>query len=111
MNMTGQNESKQALGAENHSGSSSLGATVCVYGYGQSQTPFYKEAKALKASSNGCLLILGAAVDRGQKLLLMNARHNATEVEIVNTRSVNGQLFEVEVSFGAPQPDFWQLFQ
>ena len=106
--MNGQNELKEALGAKNSSGSS---ATVCVYGYGQSKTPFYKEAKALQASSNGCLLILGAAVDRGQKLLLMNARQNATEVEIVNTRSVSGQLFEVEVSFPAPRPDFWQPLQ
>jgi hypothetical protein len=111
MNMTGQNELNQAPGATNGPGSGSSGATVCVYGYGQSKTPFYKEAKALKASSHGCLLILGAAVDRGQKLLLMNARQNATEVEIVNTRSVSGQLFEVEVSFPAPRPDFWQLFQ
>jgi hypothetical protein len=111
MNMTGQNESKQTPGAANGSGSDSMGATVCVYGYGQSQTPFYKEAQALNANSNGCLLILGAAVDRGQKLLLMSARQNATEVEIVNARSVNGHLFEVEVSFGAPRPDFWQLFQ
>jgi hypothetical protein len=111
MNMTGQNELKQALGAKNSSGSSSSGPTVCVYGYGQSKNPFYKEAKALQANSNGCLLILGAAVNRGQKLLLMNARQNATEVEIVNTRSVSGQLFEVEVSFPAPRPDFWQPFE
>ena len=109
--MTEKNEVKQALGATNGPGSDSMGATVCVYGYGQSQTPFYKEATALKASSQGCLLILGAAVDRGQKLLLMSARQNATEVEIVNARSVNGQLFEVEVSFPTPRPDFWQIFQ
>lgn len=109
--MTGQNELKEALDAKNGSGSTSSGATVCVYGYGQSKTPFYKEAQALNASSNGCLLILGTAVDRGQKLLLMNARQNATEVEIVNARSVSGQLFEVEVSFPAPRPDFWHLFQ
>ena len=65
--MTGQNELKQALGAKDSLGSSSSGPTVCVYGYGQSKSPFYKEAKALKANSNGCLLILGAAVNRGQE--------------------------------------------
>jgi hypothetical protein len=101
--MSGQNELKEALG------SSASGATVCVYGYGQSNNPFYKEAKALKPSSKGCLLILGAAVSRGQKLLLMNgAGKDAAEAEIVNTRSLSGQLFEVEVSFSAPRPDFWQ---
>lgn len=99
--MTGQNEAKQALGSEN------VGATVCVYGYGPSNRPFYKEAQALQATSNGCLLILGAPVDRGQKLLLMNARQNATEVEIVNTRTLSGHMFEVEVSFPKPCPGFW----
>lgn len=110
--MNGQNELKQALGTKNSSGSSSSGGTVCVYGYGQSKGPFYKEAKALKASSNGCLLILGAAVNRGQKLLLMNGiGQNPTEAEIVNARALSGQLFEVEVSFPAPRPDFWQPVQ
>ena len=103
--MTGQNELKQAQAG------SSLVATVCVYGYGRSKSPFYKEAQALQANSNGCLLLLGAAVDRGEKLLLMNAHQNATEVEIVNTRSVSGELFEVQVSFRAPRPDFWQPLQ
>ena len=54
---------------------------------------------------------LGAAVNRGQKLLLMSERQNATEVEIVNTRSVSAQLFEVEVTFPSPRPDFWQRLQ
>jgi len=109
--MIGQNESKQALGANNSSGSKASGATVFVYGYGQSKNPFYKETKALKASSNGCLLILSAAVSRGQKLLLINTRQNPTEAEIVNTRSLSGQLLAVEVSFPAPRPDFWQPLQ
>jgi hypothetical protein len=109
--MTGQNDLKEALGAKNSSESRASSATVFVYGYGQSKNPFYKETKALKANSNGCLLILRAAVSRGQKLLLMNTRQNPTEAEIVNTRSLNGQLLEVEVSFPAPRPDFWQPLQ
>ena len=109
--MTGQNNSKETLGAKNNSGSGASDATVFVYGYGQSKNPFYKETKALKAHSNGCLLILSAAVTRGQKLLLINTLQNPTEAEIVKTRSLSGQLFEVEVSFPAPRPDFWQPLQ
>ena len=109
--MIGQNDMKEALGAKNSSEGSASGVTVFVYGYGQSKNPFYKETKALKANSNGCLLILRATVSRGQKLLLMNTRQNPTEAEIVNTRSLNGQLLEVEVSFPAPLPDFWQPLQ
>ena len=109
--MTGQNELKEVQGGKDSSGSIASGATVFVYGHGQSKNPFYKETKALKASSTGCLLILSAAVSRGQKLLLINSRQNPTEAEIVNTRSLSGQLLEVEVSFSAPRPDFWQPHQ
>jgi hypothetical protein len=109
--MIGQNDLKEALGAKNSSRSRASGTTVFIYGYGQSKNPFYKETKALKVNSNGCLLILSAAVSRGQKLLLINARQNPTEAEIVNTRSLSGQLLEVEVSFPAPRPDFWQPLQ
>lgn len=110
--MTGQNDLREALGAKNSSGSRSSSATVCVYGYGRSKNPFYRETKALKANSNGCLLILSAAVSRGQKLLLMNGTgQNPAEAEIVKTRLLSGQLLEVEVSFLAPRPDFWPLLQ
>lgn len=104
--MSGQSELKAALDGKNSSEARS--ASVRVYGYGPSKTPFLKDAKALKANSNGCLLILNAAVSRGEKLLLMHGvAQNLAEAEIVNTRSLSGQLLEVEVSFPAPQPDFW----
>jgi hypothetical protein len=104
--MIGQSEIlKAALGR-------SAGPKVSVYGYGPFKNPFFKEAKALKASPKGCLLILSAAVSRGEKLLLMNASgQNPAEAEIVRTRPLSEQLFEVEVSFPAPRPDFWQQAQ
>ena len=104
--MIGQSEIlKAALGR-------STGSKVSVYGYGSFKNPFFQEAKALKANPQGCLLILSAAVSRGEKLLLMNASgENPAEAEIVNTRSLTDQLFEVEVSFSAPRPDFWQEVQ
>ena len=103
MTMIGQNEIlKAALGR-------STGPKVSVYGYSSFKNPFFKEARALKANPHGCLLILSAAVSRGEKLLLMNGgAQNPAEAEIVNTRSLSDQLFEVEVSFSAPRPDFWQ---
>jgi hypothetical protein len=104
--MIGQSEIlKAALGR-------SGGPKVSVYGYGAFKNPFFQEARALKANPNGCLLILSAAVSRGEKLLLMNSSaQNPAEAEIVNTRSLSDQLFEVEVSFPAPRPDFWQQIQ
>jgi hypothetical protein len=111
MKMIEQNDSKQTLEATNNSGSKTAGRTVFVYGYGQSKIPFYKQTKALKTNSNGCSLILSAAVSCGQKLLLINTQQNPAEAEIVNTRSLSGQLLEVEVSFPAPRPDFWLPLQ
>lgn len=105
--MSGQEALKAALGSKNSSGMTS--AKVRVYGYTAANSPFFKEAKALRATANGCLLILNAPVNRGQKLLLMNASPNPAEAEIVNTRSLTAQLYEVEVSFPVPQPDFWTV--
>jgi hypothetical protein len=108
--MLGQSDLKATLGiAENGSGRRLRGSTVCVYGYGPSKAPFYKEAKALKAHSEGCLLILSAPVSRGEKLLLINGTgQNPVVADIVTTRTLAAQTFEVEVAFAAPRPDFWQ---
>lgn len=106
--MSGQEQLKVALGAKNRS--ETMSAKVRVYGYTSANSPFFKEAKALKANSGGCLLILNAIVSRGQKLLLMSAaEQNPAEAEIVNTRSLTAQLYEVEVSFSEPRPDFWPV--
>lgn len=84
-------------------------ATICVYGYGPTKSPFYEEAQAVRANSEGGLLILGAPVSRGQKLLLINGRgSNPVEARIVNTRTLGAQMFEVEVAFPFPQPEFWR---
>lgn len=106
--MSGQNDLKAALGAKN--GLESKSAKVTVYGYSSAKSPFFKEARAVKPTSGGCLLILNAAVNPGEKLLLMNAAaQTPAEAEIVNTRSLTARLFEVEVSFPAPRHDFWPV--
>jgi hypothetical protein len=84
-------------------------ATICVYGYGPTKSPFYEEAQTVRANSDGGLLILGAPVSCGQKLLLINGRGSSpVEAQIVNTRSLGAQMCEVEVAFPFPQPEFWR---
>ena len=84
-------------------------ATICVYGYGPTKSPFYEEAQTVRANSEGGLLILSAPVSCGQKLLLSNGRAgNPVEAQIVNTRTLGAQMFEVEVAFPSPQPEFWR---
>jgi hypothetical protein len=108
MKMSGQNDLKAALGAKKSSESKS--AKVTVYGYSSSKSPFFKEARAVKPSSDGCLLILDAAVNPGEKLLLISAAaQHPAEAEIVNSRSLTARLFEVEVSFPSPRHDFWPV--
>ncbi len=99
-----------ALGtAKESSDNTTVTPMVCVYGYGPTKNPFYEEAQTVKADSNGALLILGAPVSRGQKLLLINGSgRNPVEAQIINTRTLGTQMFEVEVAFPGPRPDFWQ---
>ena len=77
-------------------------ATVFVYGHGPAKNPFFKAAQAVKMNSHGCSLLLAAPVARGQKLLLMKAtQEDPMPAEVVTTRSVGSQMYEVEVAFAA----------
>jgi len=97
---------------ESASDGMALNAMVYVYGHGPTKNPFYEEARAVNTTAEGALLILSAAVSRGQKLLLLNGTgQNPVEAQIVRTRTLGSQMFEVEVAFPAPRPDFWRPFQ
>lgn len=88
-----------------------LNAMVYVYGHGPTKNPFYEEAQTVNATAQGALLIFSSPVSRGQKLLLMNGTgHDPIEAQIVRTRTLGAQMFEVEVAFPAPRPEFWQPF-
>ena len=82
---------------------------VYVYGHGPTRNPFYEEARALNASEKGALLILGTAVNRGQKLLLISAAGlDPVEAVVVRTRTLDALMFEVEIAFTFPRPNFWK---
>ena len=101
-------------GAQNKTASSipegsAPNAMVHVYGHGPTRNPFYEEARALHTTPKGALLILSAAVNRGQKLLLINtAGQEPAEAQVVRTGTLGAQMFEVEISFSLPRPDFWK---
>src|SRR5690348_17189793 len=84
---------------------------VCVYGHGPTRNPFYEEARALHVTPEGALLILSAPVNRGQKLLLIGmAGQDPAEAQVIRTRTLGAQMFEVEIAFSSPRPDFWKPF-
>ena len=96
---------------KNSSEAVALNATVYVYGHGSNKNPFYEQAQAVNGTEKGALLILGAAVSRGQKLLLMNGtKQDPVEAQVVRTRTMGAQMFEVEVAFPVSRPDFWSPF-
>jgi hypothetical protein len=71
--------------------------TVFVYGYSSTKKPFYKEARTKKIEPDRWSLLLNAAVSCGEKLLLMDGQ-SPVEGEIVKTRLLSGQMFEIEVT-------------
>jgi hypothetical protein len=88
-----------------------LNAMLYVYGHGPTRNPFYEEARTVNATAQGALLILSSPVSRGQKLLLMNGTgQDPIEAQVVRTRTLGAQMFEVEVTFPVPRPEFWQPF-
>jgi hypothetical protein len=83
---------------------------VYVYGHGPTRNPFYEEARALSGNEKGALLIFSASVNPGQKLLLISAAgKDPVEAEVVRTRTLDAQTFQVEIAFSFARPDFWQL--
>ncbi|PYU23880.1 MAG: hypothetical protein DMG32_15300 [Acidobacteria bacterium] len=102
-----------ALGSgQNTSGDLAASAMVYVYGHGPTRNPFYEEAKALNPTAEGASLILSAAVCRGQKLLLISvAGQDPVEAQVVRARTLDAQMFEVEIAFPATRPDFWRPFR
>jgi len=94
---------------ENGSDEATGKATVNVYGHGPSRNPFYEEARAINTSPKGALLILSVPVNRGQNLLLISgAGQDPVEAQVVRSRPLDAQMFEVEIEFSFVRPDFWK---
>lgn len=87
-----------------------LDVAVYVYGHGPGEEPFHEEAHTLRVNSNGGLLLLGAPVKKGQKLLLTN-KLTQTEQEccVVFVGNRHSRTVEAGVAFPEPNPTFWQL--
>ncbi|MGB6198163.1 MAG: PilZ domain-containing protein [Candidatus Acidiferrales bacterium] len=83
---------------------------VFVYGHSATQEPFHEEAHTLDVSANGALLMLGANVQAGQKLLLIN---KSTQVEqecrVVYLGEQLTRSSAVAIEFGQANAPFWQI--
>ena len=84
-------------------------ATVNVYGHGPSRNPFYEEARVINTNPKGAILILSVPLNHGQKLLLISgAGQDPVEAQVVRSRTLGAQMFEVEIEFSFVRPDFWK---
>jgi hypothetical protein len=81
---------------------------VRVYGRTLNGNAFYENARTINVSVHGALLLLTAAVSKGQKLLLFNEATQRQQVgQIVDVRTGGIELHEVAVAFPTPHAEFW----
>jgi len=87
-----------------------LDVPVFVYGHNTRKQPFHEEAHTLGVSANGGLLVLGANVKPGQKLLLVN-KSTQTELEcrVVYLGTRRTRTMQVAIEFTHPNPAFWPV--
>ena len=83
---------------------------VFVYGHTTAQEPFHEEAHTIDVSANGALLMLGARVQAGQKLLLINkSTQTEQECRVVSLAERRTQSAAVAIEFGQANANFWQI--
>ena len=81
---------------------------VRVYGRTLNGTAFYENARTINVSVHGALLLMTAAVSKGQKLLLFNeATQRQQMCQIVDVRPGEMELHEVALAFPTPHAEFW----
>ena len=83
---------------------------VFVYGHDTAQEPFHEEAHTLDVSANGALLMLGACVQPGEKLLLIDKATQAEqECRVVYLGARGTHSTAVAIEFTKANAPFWQL--
>jgi len=88
----------------------SLDVPVFVYGHSTAQEPFHEEAHTIDVSANGGLVMLGARVQAGQKLLLINkSTQTEQECRVVYLGERRTQSAAVAIEFGQANVRFWQI--
>ncbi len=86
-----------------------LDVPLFVYGHTAGEEPFFEETRTLEVNAYGGLLILGAKVKPGQKLLLTNKlTQQELECCVVHVAPMPPYKSDVGVAFTHPAPDFWR---
>ncbi|MGB8542047.1 MAG: hypothetical protein WCD49_10480 [Candidatus Acidiferrales bacterium] len=87
----------------------SIGMSVVVRGTEPDHT-FEEKTKTITVNANGCLVLLGTKVKRGQNLRIINPQ---TQEELACTVCFLGETrdgkSEVAFEFSEPAPKFWRI--
>ena len=87
-----------------------LSVPVLVYGHATNDTPFHDITRTLSVSTHGALLILNAAVERGQPVLLANCKtQTEEECRVVYVGPESGGKRAVGIAFRRSAISFWGL--
>jgi hypothetical protein len=88
----------------------SRGLPVFVCGESPKRKPFKEEAFTVSFNAHGALLILGAKVELGQQVMLMNpTTWDDQAARVVYATPAKGGLTHIGVEFVSPAPGFWPV--
>jgi hypothetical protein len=81
---------------------------LVVRGESTDHNPFREETFTISVSEHGALMLLGARVSQGQRLVLTNLATSGTiECRVARLGSPHGGLAQVGIEFALPAPWFW----
>ena len=87
-----------------------LSVPVLIYGHATDDTPFHDVTKTISVSTHGALLVLDAAVRRGQPVLLANCKTQAEEeCRVVYVGPESQGKRAVGIAFRRSAVSFWGL--
>lgn len=81
---------------------------LVVRGQSSENRPFQEDTFTISISDHGALMLLGARVSPGQRLVLTNpATHGTIECRVARLGPPYGGLAQVGIEFARPAPWFW----
>jgi PilZ domain-containing protein len=83
---------------------------IKVAGHNSSGSPFEEKTHTQAVSAHGALVLLSAAVNKGQHLVLTDDRQKeSVECVVAHIGDVQGNFVQVGVAFRLPNPKFWKV--
>jgi hypothetical protein len=87
-----------------------LDVPLVICGETPDQRSFREETFSVTVSAHGALIMLGAKVALGQKVVLMNPKNwDEREARIAYVGPDHAGLAQVAIEFAKPAPEFWDV--